>query len=113
MDLALNNLQRLICHKIHHQTKPNQTKPKKFYQRNKHQDSRHCMERKSSDTIKKERKKENCLKEKKKKRAMSYWNPFYECIVIDPEVLPEDVKPLNQVPSRYFLITIRLPIIYI
>ena len=28
MDLALNNLQRLICHKIQ-QTKPNQTKPYK------------------------------------------------------------------------------------
>ena len=27
MDLALNNLQRLICHKTH-QTKPNQTKPR-------------------------------------------------------------------------------------
>ena len=27
MDLALNNLQRLICHKTQ-QTKPNQTKPK-------------------------------------------------------------------------------------
>ena len=26
MDLALNNLQRLICHKTN-QTKPNQTKP--------------------------------------------------------------------------------------
>ena len=26
MDLALNNLQKLICHKTH-QTKPNQTKP--------------------------------------------------------------------------------------
>ena len=28
MDLALNNLQRLICHKTQ-QTKPNQTKPSK------------------------------------------------------------------------------------
>ena len=26
MDLALDNLQRLVCHKTH-QTKPNQTKP--------------------------------------------------------------------------------------
>ena len=30
MDLALNNLQRLICHKIK-QTKPNQTKPWTVY----------------------------------------------------------------------------------
>ena len=29
MDLALNNLQRLICHKTH-QTKPNQTKPELY-----------------------------------------------------------------------------------
>ena len=30
MDLALNNLQRLICHKIQ-QTKPNSTKNKNLY----------------------------------------------------------------------------------